>query len=191
VIPWPDLNLPADKTAARAVMSARLKTRQLPNPPDAAEERLFTSSVLPARGWIGIYRPMTSEAPLPRLLSEALRPRVALVRAREDKSLEFVPWDGVSALEPDALGMLAPPATLCPLDDTQVAAVLVPGLAFMQTGQRMGRGLGCYDRTLGRMPGALRIAVTSEMHLVASLPSDALDIPVQVVVTELRTLDLR
>ena len=39
---------------------------------------------------------------------------------------------------------------------------------------------------LPRIPRALRIAVTSEMHLVARLPVDALDVPVQLIVTEAR-----
>lgn len=186
LLSWPNLRLPNDKQQARAFMKERWKSRVLPSPPDAAETKLRESGLLPLTGIIGIYRPMTTEAPLPWLLGDAMRGRVGLVRARADRSLEFVAWDGIAQLEKDVTGMLAPPLSVPALDDKSVTAILVPGLAFMANGMRMGRGLGCYDRTLARFPGALRVAVTSEIALVESLPFDAHDLPVQLIVTEAR-----
>jgi 5-formyltetrahydrofolate cyclo-ligase len=66
--------------------------------------------------------------------------------------------------------------------------VVVPGVAFSQDGHRLGRGGGHYDATLAQMPRAVRLGVAFEAQLVAELPREPHDAPLDAVVTESRVL---
>ena len=62
-------------------------------------------------------------------------------------------------------------------------------------GTRLGRGAGYYDRALAAVPGAikggpLRIAVAFDDEVDDSVPHDAWDQPVDVIVTPTRILRL-
>jgi 5-formyltetrahydrofolate cyclo-ligase len=70
--------------------------------------------------------------------------------------------------------------------------VLVPGLAFGERGGRLGRGGGHYDRFLreARRHGSIAaIAMAFELQMVAEVPREAHDEPVDVIVTEARVID--
>lgn len=64
-----------------------------------------------------------------------------------------------------------------------IEAVVVPGLAFGRDGSRMGYGKGCYDRFLADYRG-LKIGVCHEFQLFDSVPTEAFDIPMDIIVTE-------
>ncbi|MCA9288227.1 MAG: 5-formyltetrahydrofolate cyclo-ligase [Phycisphaerales bacterium] len=75
------------------------------------------------------------------------------------------------------------------LDPADIDAVLVPGLAFDESLARLGRGGGFYDRFLATLPaGATRIGVAFESRILARLPREAHDVPMDIVVTERRVL---
>ena len=64
-----------------------------------------------------------------------------------------------------------------------IDAFIVPGLGFDRRGARLGYGKGFYDATLREQPVALRIAVGYDFQIVAAIPMDAQDEPVDLVVT--------
>lgn len=71
-------------------------------------------------------------------------------------------------------------------DYQQIDVAVIPGLAFDGHGHRLGRGRGYYDRLLkqfgiaGHRP--LLIGLCFDFQKVPSVPSDAHDIPVDLVV---------
>ena len=66
-----------------------------------------------------------------------------------------------------------------------IDAVVVPGVAFTGTCERLGYGGGFYDRLLGGWSGRPPcIAPAFAMQMVAALPTDVHDVPVDVVLTE-------
>lgn len=67
-------------------------------------------------------------------------------------------------------------------DETEIDAVIVPALAVDHSGIRMGQGGGSYDRTLPRLD-AWKVALVYEDELLASLPHESHDIPVDAVAT--------
>lgn len=92
--------------------------------------------------------------------------------------------------EPDAWGM-AVPRDRVPASSADVAAVVVPGMAFDRTGHRLGRGAGVYDRFLATLPPtALRVGLVPSNRLVDRLPVDPHDVPMHVVATEREVLRL-
>jgi len=67
----------------------------------------------------------------------------------------------------------------------QIDVVLVPGLAFDRLGNRLGRGKGCYDRFLRRLPAnVLTIGLAFDGMIRDQIPFDENDYPVKMVVTE-------
>ncbi len=65
--------------------------------------------------------------------------------------------------------------------------VIVPGLAFDERGNRLGRGGGFYDRFLSRVhPQTPVVGVCFECQVVHSVPTDRHDRPVDCVVTDRR-----
>lgn len=72
-----------------------------------------------------------------------------------------------------------------PPDPATVDVVIVPGTAFTASGDRIGQGGGWYDRFLARVgPDCVTIGVAFEPQLVDSLPVEAHDIGVDLVVTD-------
>jgi 5,10-methenyltetrahydrofolate synthetase len=182
--PWPVERLPGDKAGART--AARQWVRTLAAPAvGAAAHRLRQSGFLPTRGIWGVYQPRHDETALGWLLDPEWTARVAYAHALPNGELVFVTWNGRDALVTDASGTASPALDLR-VPDEQVSTVMVPGLAFDARGRRLGRGRGFYDRTLARIPGALRVAVTDERRLFWQVPAVTHDEPVDVVVTEAR-----
>jgi 5-formyltetrahydrofolate cyclo-ligase len=142
----------------------------------------------PAGGTLAMFGGMSSEPDLLPLLpwftehgvraaffvvaGEIMEPRV--VRSASD-------------LHGGQMGVLEPDISLCesvPLEKLDV--VLLPGVAFNpQTGARLGRGKGHYDRVLDRLPHhCKRIGVCFHLALHQAVPLEAHDRHVQALVTE-------
>lgn len=64
--------------------------------------------------------------------------------------------------------------------------VVVPGLAFTESGQRLGRGGGYYDRFLPSVPDAVTIGLCFDLQIVEDLPVVETDVAVQWILTERR-----
>ena len=71
--------------------------------------------------------------------------------------------------------------------DTTVGLAIIPGLAFDPAGFRLGHGGGYFDRFLARrdLPA---VGVAFDLQIVDRLPTEAHDRPMDIVVTEERTL---
>jgi 5-formyltetrahydrofolate cyclo-ligase len=115
---------------------------------------------------------------LPRV-SEAT-PRLRFRRVEPGTSLEPGRW---GILEP---GNISAEVGLCDVD-----LVIVPGLAWDATGNRVGYGGGYYDEALGaaRASGrAVAIGFCYDFQVVDKCPAGEGDVPVDLVVTDARVL---
>ena len=65
----------------------------------------------------------------------------------------------------------------------EIDVVLVPGIGFDKSGNRIGFGKGCYDLFLCRCD-ALKIGVCYDFQLLEKIPSDIHDIKMDYVLTE-------
>lgn len=67
--------------------------------------------------------------------------------------------------------------------------IIVPGIAFDLSGNRIGRGFGYYDNFLRKVRSSAKIvALAFEMQIVKKIPNDKNDIPVHKTITEKRTI---
>ena len=85
-------------------------------------------------------------------------------------------------------GILEPkPGAVRPVSGDGIGAALVPGLAFDETGNRLGRGMGYFDRILRDVRG-VKIALAYDFQLLKEVPVEAHDAPLDFIVTEKRVV---
>ena len=67
--------------------------------------------------------------------------------------------------------------------------IIIPGVAFDLSGNRIGRGFGYYDNFLRKVRSSAKIvALAFEMQIVKKIPNDKNDIPVHKIITENRII---
>ena len=97
-----------------------------------------------------------------------------------------------SQIAPGHYGIREPKPQLVAIQQViQKAVWLVPGLAFTESGARLGRGAGYYDRLFTQFPQGKRIGIAWEMQLLPEIPQEPWDLPMDYIVTETRTIDCR
>ncbi len=129
------------------------------------------------------FLPMGSEVDLFPLLDELLAEGIAIYAPKTLKGrvLENYRYHGQEHLVPGVFGTRHPAG-----DEPYTGTydmILVPGLAFTTTGDRLGYGAGYYDNFLKQHPKAYSVAVCFPFQLVDILPVEAHDHPVQRVVS--------
>lgn len=92
----------------------------------------------------------------------------------------------LSSLKPGAYGILEP-AGGKEIDEKEIELAVVPGLAFDAEGNRIGYGLGFYDRFL-RNISAKKIALAYEMQIVDRVLATENDVPMDLILTEERVI---
>lgn len=89
-------------------------------------------------------------------------------------------------LAPGTWGILEPKENkMRPVLPEDIDLILIPGVAFDLSCNRLGYGGGYYDRFLPRLrKNTPKIAVAFQAQMVPSLVPDAYDIPMDMVITE-------
>lgn len=101
-----------------------------------------------------------------------------------EKKLTFQLLSSFAELEKVYFGLYEPRIeSTSPVDRSQMDLILVPGLAFSRSGGRLGFGGGYYDRFLTGYSGRTAALAFSE-QLIAELPTEPHDLPVQRIITE-------
>jgi 5-formyltetrahydrofolate cyclo-ligase len=91
-------------------------------------------------------------------------------------------------LAPSRFGLREPNADVPVVALTDIAAFMVPGLAFDRSGGRIGWGRGHYDATLAvASPGALRVGLAYEFQLIEHVACEAHDVALHIIITEVST----
>jgi 5-formyltetrahydrofolate cyclo-ligase len=178
-----DVVLQAAKAAARKL--ARAKRASLANigAPERLAEAMLAQHAPPKGAIIAGYWPMGDEMdPRPLMLALASRGHaLALpVTPPHGQPLAFRAWAPGAALSPGPMGTSEPVAG----EELRPDVLLVPLLAFDRAGRRLGYGGGYYDRTLAALPGAKAIGIAYAGQEAASIPHEAHDRTLDMVLTE-------
>jgi 5-formyltetrahydrofolate cyclo-ligase len=107
---------------------------------------------------------------------------------QETRALTLHVYEDGDELVESGFAIREPRAEAPQLAPEQVDLVLVPGLAFDARGHRLGFGQGFYDRLLPRLTRAQRVGLCFELSLLAEVPNAPHDAPVDLVITERRSM---
>ncbi len=134
-------------------------------------------------GTVAAYLAMPDEVEVSSLFERLAGWRWALPRIEADGTLTF--RDRGVPLERHRLGMDQPIDQGPEIPIHEIDTFLVPGLAFDETGARLGRGAGYFDRVLARRRGdCVAVGVTVEARIVEAIPVEPHDRKVDWLGTE-------
>ncbi|HUW63278.1 MAG TPA: 5-formyltetrahydrofolate cyclo-ligase [Spirochaetia bacterium] len=183
-------SLVLDKRAALDPAARDAKSREI-------AQRLFAMEIWRRSRTIMVYLDFRSEVATGPIVERALAegktvavPKTEVAGRRLIVSvLSNYPQDLVSG----TWGILEPRADcLRPLPPDRLDLVLVPGVAFDGSGNRLGYGGGFYDRFLPFLrDGAVTVAPAFEVQVLERVETGAYDVPVDLIVTEERVIDAR
>jgi 5-formyltetrahydrofolate cyclo-ligase len=179
----------ARKTAMRDQLLTARNRRSLLEVAESARafaEHLVATPDVQRAATVAAYISIGTEPGTGPLIDQlaAMGRRVILPVVLPDLDLDWAVYDGPDSLE-RRRGLLEPVGRrLGPEAVATADVVLTPGLAVDRTGMRLGRGGGCYDRALGRVPvGTFVCTLLYCDEVVEEVPSAAHDRPVTAVVT--------
>ena len=95
----------------------------------------------------------------------------------------FAGWENMQA---DSFGVLVPDTQI--LERGNVDTAIVPGLAFSPCGERIGYGKGYYDQFFSHHVAGIKIGIAFDCQIIEQIPTDALDCPMDWVISESRML---
>jgi len=158
---------------------------------DAATARIAETvegllRALPAGAVVGLYAAKGSEVATDEIdrRARASGLRVAYPRVVDGgKRLVFAEAQ-IGELVAGRFGLREPAASASEVELGDVAAFIVPGIAFDRGGGRVGWGHGHYDATLTAAPAAVRIGIAFECQVLDHVPRDPHDALLHHIVTE-------
>lgn len=157
-----------------------------------AQMRLLELGVFRRARVIALYSPIQNEVATHHLAHAAWRHGQTVLYPRVNgRVLELVPVESPGRLRPGAYGIFEPEGDAWP-GEAAVDLLVAPGVAFDRGGSRLGYGQGYYDRLLAlrRRPEVL-VGLCYDFQLLEALPTDAHDIPMDLVVTDSEMVDAR
>ena len=156
-------------------------------------DRLCARAMFRQARQILLYSPDDNEVDTEGFWQEARRRGIAVYYPRvtaDKQQVEFVRRHDSQPLSPGVFDILVPPGEDMLTTVTQTHLILIPGVGFDQTGHRLGRGRGYYDRALKDvLAGARRVGLAHECQIVPHLPVDLHDERVDYIVTEKRLIE--
>ena len=103
--------------------------------------------------------------------------------------LVFLRTRNIEELTPGAFAIPEPPAEAERACGDELDLVLVPGVAFDFSGNRIGYGKGFYDRFLKDIPRQIRFGLAYRFQVLESVPSDETDVKTGRIITEDGAID--
>jgi 5-formyltetrahydrofolate cyclo-ligase len=136
---------------------------------------------------IGAFASTPSEINTYSILEGSLElgKRLYLPKITKDKNqFYFYNVQDFKKLTKGPFGILEPSGNK-PADWEEIDLVLVPGLAFDMTGNRLGFGKGYYDRVLPLLKkSTLTIGLGYSFQIVEKIPTESHDVPLKAVLSE-------
>ena len=104
---------------------------------------------------------------------------------KKDRSLCFLPATPATNNKDNHFGIPEPDVCTSQagcVEDLDI--IFLPLVAFDKAGNRLGMGAGYYDKTLAGTKGPLLIGVAYQFQLVDHIKTHAMDVPLNVIITE-------
>ncbi len=135
---------------------------------------------------IGAYVPLPDEVDVARIMTDSERSfyipafdeQCGVYRlARMGENFKRNRFGGVEPVDPVFAG------------EDEIDLILVPGVAFAHSGDRVGREEECYAQLLPRY-NALRVGICFDFQCLPEIPLDEHDLQVDMIVTESKCIEI-
>lgn len=143
-----------------------------------------------AAGSVAIYCAVKNEVSTERIMDHALLTGKTLyLPAVEGDGMHFRRVVALKDLVAGQFGIMQP-ALDCPAaEPEEIDLIVIPGVGFDLSGQRIGYGKGCYDRALHQIEGEGKLtALCFDFQLVDSLAGEQHDVNMDRIITERRII---
>ncbi|HEV8553541.1 MAG TPA: 5-formyltetrahydrofolate cyclo-ligase [Casimicrobiaceae bacterium] len=181
----------AKKSLRASVIAGRdeLDTEKRRRDSQAITAKLLALPAYRAAGVVCAYASFGSEFDTAAFCSDVIAAGKRLLLPRINRAARMLELREVKNLGDDLVAGvwgICEPAERCPIvRSSAVEFLLVPGVAFTATGERLGYGGGFYDRLLSGLNAKTpRVAAAFALQLVDSIPTGPNDQRVHLVVTE-------
>ena len=133
-----------------------------------------------------LYWSMTDEVQTHSFVNRWYNEKVLLLPCVDGDDLRLRQYTGPDCMVAgEQFGIGEPDASLPEYTDLdKVEMIIVPGVAFDPTGNRMGRGRGFYDRLLKSTPNAIKVRMAYDFQMLDTLPVEPHDVKTDLIITE-------
>ena len=119
-----------------------------------------------------------------KLVQEGKTVLIPVIRSNDQ--MQMARFTGWANMQEDSFGVLVPDHPI--IDQGHIDTAIVPGLGFSSSGARIGYGKGHYDRFFAYHTVETKIGIAFDCQIIKQIPTNALDYPMDKVITESRTL---
>ena len=137
-------------------------------------------------GTIGCYVSVKNEVDTKGIILDALSKgkRVSVPLTGPEGALSHVEIRSLDELKPARFGLLEPSTSntdeICP---GELDLVVVPGVGFDKSCNRIGFGAGYYDRYLEQVP-ASKVGLAYDFQILEEVPTESHDVQLDIVITQ-------
>lgn len=152
--------------------------------------RFFNSAYYQSSRTIMTYVDFQNEVETRSIINRAINEgkTIAVPLTGPNFSLLPVKIESLDDLEPGTKGILEP-TKIDIVDIKKLDLVLMPGITFDRSGNRLGYGLAYYDRFLSKLsPSTMIVALAYGFQVVQTLPYEDHDQKVNLIITENETI---
>ncbi len=130
---------------------------------------------------VALFCSLPDEPPTEEMIARWCRTKNIVLPRVEGDTMQFYPYDP-AGMNKGAFGITEPTGET-PTEPAQIDLIIVPGVAFTASGERLGRGKGYYDKYLSS-PGfnATKVGICYAHQLRPELPCEPHDMKMDCVI---------
>ncbi len=136
--------------------------------------------------YCGVGDEVKTDGIIKRLFADGKRVFVPLCYGSGE--MDAVEIDSLSDVVKGRYGIPEPIDNSRKISPSELDMIIVPGIAFGEDGTRLGRGAGYYDRYIEKAVNAKLVALCRTSNLLPTVPHEAHDKAVDVIVTDTKIL---
>ncbi len=146
---------------------------------------LLSESIFSDASSVGFYFPVNGEVDTREIFKKCidLEKKVFFPKT-VGSDLVFLRTRNIEELTPGGFSIPEPPANAERIRGSELDLVLVPGVAFDFSGNRIGYGKGFYDRFLKDISRQSRFGLAYRFQVLESIPSQETDVKTGLIITE-------
>lgn len=139
---------------------------------------------------ICLYHALPDEINTHQVIEKYYKSKNIILPVVVGDDLLLKPYKGIEHVTSGPFGIIEPAHYIEPISPETIELIIIPGVAFDRTGNRLGRGRGFYDRLLKTIK-AQRIGICFDFQLYESIPTEPFDVRMNKIITDREVLEIR